>query len=114
MHALGIIISMLGAGLLVAMTVVRMRRYGRFVKYLELHHHEHWNSIGSPRQFDDEPGYGSVGYAAYFARRCYAELGDRKLTMLGGKARGIRKWMYISFFVLVIGVSIANGDIRWS
>lgn len=73
MHALGIIISALGAGLLIVLNIAGARRYGRLVKYLELHHHEHWKSIGSPRQFDDEPQYGSVGYVAYFKRRCYAD-----------------------------------------
>jgi hypothetical protein len=112
MHALGIAVTVFGAGLLVAMNVVHVRRYGRFVKYLELHHHEHWKLIGSPRQFDDEPQYGSVGYAPYFARRCYAELGDPELAMLGDKAHGMRKWMYLSLFVLAVGGSIVNGDIR--
>jgi hypothetical protein len=105
---------MLGAGMLIAMNVIHVRQYGRFVKYLELHHREHWKSIGSPMQFDSEPQYGSVGYATYFARRCYAELGDPELTMLGDQAHGMRKWMLLGLLVLAIGGSIASGDLRWS
>lgn len=114
MYSLGIAIAVFGAALLVAMIVVHLRRYGRFVEYLELHHHEHWKSIGSSRQFDDEPQYGSIGYAPYFAHRRYAELRDPELAMLGDQAHGARKWMYLSLFLLGVGVSIANGDVRWS
>jgi hypothetical protein len=113
MRTLGIIIAVLGAGLLVALNIMHIRRYGHFVRYLKLHHHAHWKSVGSPVQFEDEPQYGSFGYADYFARRRYAELGDPNLSMLGDKARGIRKWMFVSVLIFGIGASIANGDIKW-
>jgi hypothetical protein len=113
MRALGIIIAVLGAGLLVALNIMYTRRYGHFVRYLELHHHEHWKAVGSPVQFEDEPQYGSFGYLPYFAGRRYAELGDPTLSMLGDKMRGMRKRMFVSLSVLVIGVGIANGDVGW-
>ena len=113
MHALGIIIATLGIGLLVALNVMHVRRYGRFVSYLKLHHHEHWKSLGSPVQFEDEPQYGSFGYIAYFASRRYAELGDPTLSVLGDEMLGRRKWIFVSIFIFGIGVSIANGDAGW-
>src|SRR5437763_13645641 len=93
MRALGVIIAVLGAGVLLALNIMHVRRYGRFVWYLESHHHEHWKSIGSPVQFEDEPQYGPFGYVEYFAGRRYAGLGDPKLSMLGDKVRGMRRWM---------------------
>jgi hypothetical protein len=113
MRTLGIIIAALGIGLLVALNIMHVRRYGSFVRYLKLHHHEHWKSVGSPVQFEDEPGYGSFGYLTYFTSRRYAELGDPKLSLLGDKMLGMRKWMFVSIVMLGIGVSIANGDIGW-
>lgn len=69
MFALGIGIAVIGAALLIALNVIHMRRYGRFLKHLEKHHTEHWTSIGSPLQFEDEPQFGSIGYAQYFSGR---------------------------------------------
>lgn len=111
MRALGIIIAVLGAVLLLALNVIHVRHYGRFVKRLELRHPEHWKSVGSPVQFEDEPQYGSSGYVAYFAKRRYAELGDSELSMLGDKVRGRRKWIFASLSVLIVGIGIANGNI---
>lgn len=108
MHALGITIAVLGVGLLLASNIMHMRRYGRFVRHLELHHQAHWKSLGSPAQFEDEPQYGSIGYAAYFVNRRYAEVNDPQLSMLGDKLRGMRKWMFASVFIFVIGVGIAH------
>lgn len=108
MHALGVAIGVLGAVALLALNVMYLRRYGRFVRYLELNHPEHWKSLGSPVQFEDEPRYGSFGYVAYFANRSYAELGDPELSMLGDKMRGQRKWMFASLGVLVVGIEIAR------
>lgn len=113
MHTIGIIIAVLGAVLLVTLNLMHVRRYGYFVKHLELNHHEHWKSVGSPVQFDDEPQYGSVGYDVYFASRRYAELDDPQLSILGDKLHGMRKWMMVSLFILVIGIGIANADIGW-
>ena len=113
MHVLGIIIGVFGTVSLLALNVVYVRRYGRFVRYLELNHPEHWKSIGSPAQFEDEPQYGSFGYVAYFANRRYAELGDSELSTLGDKIRGRRRWMFASLIILVVGIGVANGDIRW-
>jgi len=111
MPAHGIIIAVLGIGQLVALNMMHIRRYERFVRHLELHHPAHWKSVGSPVQFEDEPQYGSFGYADYFASRRYAELGDPNLSMLGDKMRGMRKWMFVSVVIFGIGVSIANGYI---
>jgi hypothetical protein len=113
MRALGIIIAVLGIGQLVTLNMMHIRRYGRFVRYLESHHPAHWKSVGSPVQFEDEPQYGSFGYADYFASRRYAELGDPHLSTLGDKTRGMRKWMFVGVLIFGIGTSIANGDIKW-
>jgi hypothetical protein len=109
MHVLGIIIAVLGAVSLLALNVMQVRHYGRFIKHLELNHPEHWKSVGSPVQFEDEPQYGSFGYAAYFANRRYAELADSELSMLGDKMRDGRRRMCVSLGILVIGIGIANG-----
>lgn len=111
MHTFGIIIAVLGAGLAVALNVMHAVHYGRFVRRLELYHYEHWKSVGSPRQFDDEPQYGSFGCASYFATRRYAELRDAELSMLGDKLLGRRKWIVGSLSILVIGIGIASGGI---
>lgn len=113
MNVLGIIIGVFGAASLLALNVVYVRRYGRFVRYLELNHPEHWKSVGSPVQFEDEPQYGSFGYVAYFANRRYAELGDSELLMLGDKMRGRRRSMFVSLMILVVGIGVANADISW-
>lgn len=111
MQALGILVAVVGAALLVALSVLHSRHYARFVKHLELNHHEHWKSVGSPAQFEDEPQYGSFGYSAYFSDRRYAELGDQELATLGDKMLGKRKWMLVSLAIIVVGVGIANGGI---
>jgi len=109
MHALGIIIAVLGLGLLVALNIMHVRCYGRFVRHLELHHQAHWKSLGSPVQFEDEPQYGSIGYVAYFASRRYADVGDPEISMLGDNLRGMRKWIFVSVFIFVIGAGIGHG-----
>jgi hypothetical protein len=111
MYALGIGIAVIGAVLLIATNVVHMRQYGRFLKHLEKHHPEHWTSIGSPVQFEDEPQFGSIGYAQYFSGRRYADLGDAELSNLGDQVRGKRKWMFVCLAILVLGVSAATGEI---
>ena len=93
-----------------ALNIAHILRYGRFLRYLKLHHTEHWKSIGSPEQFDDEPQYGEVGFAAYFASRRYAELGDPQLSMLGDKMLGMREWMFVGIVIFGTGCSVANGD----
>jgi hypothetical protein len=108
MRILGIIIAVAGIALIIVLNVLHVRHYGRFVKYLELNHQEHWKSVGSPAQFDTEPEYGTIGYSAYFASRRYAELGDPLLSELGDKLQGRRKWMYASLCVLVVGVELAR------
>ncbi len=111
MHVLGIIIGVFGAISLLALNVMYVRRYGRFVRHLELNHPKHWKSVGSPEQFEDEPQYGAFGYAAYFANRRYAELGDSVLSMLGDKMCGQRRWMFASLMILFVGIGVANGNI---
>ena len=69
MHALGIIIAVFGGVLLVALNIIHVRHYGRFVRHLESCNNEHWKSVGSPAQFEDEPQYGSFGYVDYFTKR---------------------------------------------
>jgi len=112
MHALGIAIAVVGAVLFIALLVRHLRCYGRFLRHLEANHRDHWNSIGSPVQFEDEPQYGSIGYAKYFSTRRYAELGDAELSALGDQVCNKRKWLFVSLAVIVFGTSIASGDIK--
>ncbi len=111
MYALGIVIAIAGAIMLITQLVLHVRYYGRFVRYLEVNHHDHWNTIGSPVQFEDEPRYGAIGYAKYFSSRLYAGLGDVELSKLGDQVRGKRKWMFVSLFIIICGVSIATGKV---
>jgi hypothetical protein len=111
MHVLGLAISVVGVVMLISLLVLHVRCYGRFVRHLEANHRDHWNSIGSPVQFEDEPQYGSIGYAKYFSTRRYAELGDADLSALGDRVRNMRKWNFVSLAVIVFGTSIASGDI---
>lgn len=107
MQVLKVILVIIGLVALVgfvSLNVIWVVAYGRFLKHLRLNHYEHWKTIGSPTQFEDEPQYGSVGYVRYFWGRKYIELGDSELTNLGDKLLGKQKLMLLC--ILVSGVCL--------
>ncbi|WP_395011302.1 hypothetical protein [Undibacterium sp.] len=110
MQVIGAIIVVIGLIASVSMNILWVLAYGRFLNHLRLNHHEHWKTVGSPVQFEDEPRYGSVGYLRYFWERKYTELGDPELTMLGDKAFHKQKLAFFCIFLSGIGLVIAlNG-----
>lgn len=111
MKALGVILAVVGVMAVIVLNVAWFIDYGRFVKHLELNHHEHWVHVGSPMQFEDEPQYGSLGYVGYFWGRRYAELGDAELSRLGDRILGRYKLMIGCVLVAAVGVTAAAGGV---
>jgi len=109
MHVLGVIVAAVGVVAVIALNFAWFIAYGRFVKHLELNHHEHWKSVGSPVQFEDEPQYRSFGYVGYFWGRRYVDLGDSELSMLGDRILGMYRMMIVCVLASAMGLAVALG-----
>ena len=109
MRKLLVIVAGVGLLALVALNVAWLIDYGRFVKRLRLRHPEHWRSVGSPVQFEDEPGYGKFGFFGYFTGRKYAELEDSELTVLGDRLLGKPKLMLLCVLASSVCITVALG-----